>query len=114
MVPRYTMLEDQPRWERRRYPRAPLHRRVDVHLTHWFEFQAWGHDVSRGGICLTMPTDVAQGERMTVGLTLSNELCLALDAEVSNVREAAGATVVGLRWLEADDEVLALLIEDLQ
>jgi hypothetical protein len=51
---------------------------------------------------------------MTVGLTMSNELRLALDAEVSNVRVADGATVVGLRWLQTDDEVLALLIEELQ
>ncbi len=107
------MIEGQPNWDRRRYPRAVLGRTVGVQLTHWLELEAWGRDVSRGGISLTLPTEVIHGERVTVGLTLPNQVCLALDAEVSNVREVDGTTIVGLRWLEVDHEVLDLLIEDL-
>jgi hypothetical protein len=113
MVPEAVMLERKPHWDRRRYARSLLHKTVELRLTDWLDIPAWGHDVSLGGICLTLPSRVTPGAKVRVGLTLSNDVCLDLRAVVANVRERDGKTVAGLRWLETDREVLDLVIDDL-
>ena len=111
--------EIQTPLDRRQHPRFALNRSVSLHLSRWSSLEVLGHDISQGGIRLSLPCVVAAGEQVTVGLTLPNELQLSLDAEVRFVSAGTrpGECIAGLRWLDtqADDvEMLNQVIADLQ
>ena len=105
--------------ERRQHPRFALNRSVSVQLSGWSSLEVLGHDISQGGMRLSLPYAVNAGEHVTVGLTLPNELQLSLDAEVRFVSEGRkpGECIAGLRFIDtqADDvEMLNQVIADLQ
>ena len=111
--------EVQSLLERRQHARHSFNRSVSVRLTGWSSLEVLGHDISEGGIRLSLPCDIAAGEQVTVGLTLPNDLQISLDAEVRSVSAGAhaGECVAGLRWIDtsADDvERLHMVIDDLR
>ena len=107
------MTKEQPTAppRRRQDPRVPLDKRVSVRFGDWAPLTTWGHDVSRGGIKLSMPAETSPGDRITVTLTLPNSLQMDLRAEVRFVllSESPGECIAGLCWVSPKSEEIELL-----
>lgn len=101
----------------RQFQRMPLCRRVNVSLPDWSKLRVWGHDISRGGIKLSLPSNVAPGDCVDINLTLPNDVQLDLKAEVrfALADSRPGECRVGLCWVDpaaGDMELLQALLDD--
>ena len=105
--------------DRRQHARYVYRRTVAVEMPPRQTVEAQGHDISRGGIRLSLPRGVAPGDRVALGLRLANDLWLGLQAEIRFVAPVGDAAqcLAGLRFVGADDvdvEVLDEVIAELR
>lgn len=89
---------DKSNQERRRHPRQPLMRYLEINTRGWHDFSVWGHDVSSGGVGLAVDRPVTLGDRFFFDLGGQERA-----AEVCSVRQQGDDERywVGLRWLSA-------------
>ena len=94
----------------RRYRRVAMQEPVFLQVADWPHPQAMSQDISYGGICLRMPHEVAPGDRLAFGVDRPGGESFELHGEVCYVRDVDGGEfVVGLRWLQLNEEVFGLI-----
>jgi hypothetical protein len=106
-----------PLAERRRHPRFAAAGRIELAIDRWAVLEL--HDVSLGGLRVSLPQRPAIGQRFAIILKLPvHELLLG--AEVCNARDdLRGVCGVGLRWVDVDElhdehQALKQLLESAQ
>jgi hypothetical protein len=90
--------------ERRQHPRLRLTGAVELVVEAWSVLEL--HDVSLGGLRVSVPTSPSVGDSFEVTLRLPFGRRLSLLAEVRNVApcaEAAQPCQVGLAWVDVED-----------
>jgi hypothetical protein len=86
--------------DRRKHPRVPPPGSVEILVETWTALAI--HNVSMGGLRVSLPRRPRVGDRFQVTLKLPFGRTISLRAEVRNVGtlDATGPCVVGLRWID--------------